>query len=63
MIFRTGSVLIVGHANEDILNVIYNFLKNILIEEYYEIFQNSDIVEDDKIKDIKPRKKTIKVKI
>ena len=63
MIFRTGSVLIVGHANEDILHVIYNFLKKVLIEEYYEIFQNCDIVENDKIKEIKPRKKTIKVKI
>lgn len=33
MIFRTGSVLIVGHCDESILNKIYEFLKNILIKE------------------------------
>lgn len=33
MIFRTGSVLIVGHCDENILNKIYEFLKKILIKE------------------------------
>lgn len=33
MIFRTGSVLIVGHCDEYILNKIYIFLKEILIKE------------------------------
>jgi hypothetical protein len=33
MIFRTGSVLIVGHCDETILNKIYIFLKNILTKE------------------------------
>ena len=33
MIFRTGSVLIVGKCTEDILNNIYEFLKNLLQEE------------------------------
>lgn len=37
MIFRTGSVLIVGHCNEDVLQIIYSFIKNILKEEYNEI--------------------------
>jgi len=37
MIFRTGSVLIVGHCDEDILHIIYDFLKVILADEYYEI--------------------------
>ena len=27
MIFRTGSVLIVGNCDKDILNIIYEFLK------------------------------------
>ena len=33
MVFRTGSVLIVGHCDENILNKIYRFLKKILIKE------------------------------
>lgn len=45
MIFRTGSILIVGKCNEKILNVIYEFIKNILINEKTEIFDgiNNDI--------------------
>jgi hypothetical protein len=34
MIFRTGSILIVGKCNEDILNVIYRFIKKILETEF-----------------------------
>ena len=31
MIFRTGSILIVGHCDENILNIVYmNILKNII---------------------------------
>lgn len=37
MIFRTGSILIVGNCNEYILNYIYKFLCKILIEEYENI--------------------------
>jgi hypothetical protein len=37
MIFRTGSVLIVGKCSEDILFVIYNFLKTLLEDEYEHI--------------------------
>jgi TATA-box binding protein (TBP) (component of TFIID and TFIIIB) len=43
MIFRTGSVLIVGKCDEKILIIIYNFLKNILINEYDNINQNYNI--------------------
>jgi len=42
MIFRTGSVLIVGKCDEYVLLLIYEFLKNILITEYKEIRQYSD---------------------
>ena len=35
MIFRTGSVLIVGKCDEDVLNIIYQYIKNILIAEYH----------------------------
>ena len=34
MIFRTGSVLIVGKCSEEILYAIYNFLKTLLEEEH-----------------------------
>jgi len=37
MIFRTGSVLIVGKCTEPILYVIYDFIKNILESEYTHI--------------------------
>jgi len=37
MIFRTGSVLIVGNCTERILYIIYNFLKKIFKNEYSEV--------------------------
>ena len=37
MIFRTGSVLIVGNCDSNILNIIYVFLKKILQDEYVNI--------------------------
>jgi hypothetical protein len=42
MIFRTGSILIVGKCNEDILNTIYRFICTIL-EREYSIIQMGDI--------------------
>jgi len=41
MIFRTGSVLIVGKCDENVLILIYEFLKNILLNEYKNIFQKN----------------------
>jgi hypothetical protein len=41
MIFRTGSVLIVGKCDEDILYDIYNFIKKILEDEYSDIVTNN----------------------
>ena len=38
MIFRTGSVLIVGNCNSYILNIIYKFLKKMLTTEYLNIY-------------------------
>ena len=43
MIFRTGSILIVGKCNEDILITIYRFICNILESEYSSI-QMGDII-------------------
>ena len=40
MIFRTGSVLIVGNCEEDILYKVYDYLKVILNNEYKKICQN-----------------------
>lgn len=37
MIFRTGSVLIVGKFEEDILYIVYDFIKNILCNEFNNI--------------------------
>ena len=42
MIFRTGSVLIVGKCdNESIIKEIYTFIKNILMKEYVDIMAES----------------------
>ena len=38
MIFRTGSILIVGKCDEGTLNVVYEYIKNILSTEYENIF-------------------------
>jgi hypothetical protein len=66
MIFRTGSVLIVGKCDENVLMVIYEFLKIILNNEYTNICQkyavgdeNCFVSSKDKIK--KTRRKNIMV--
>ena len=43
MIFRTGSVLIVGKSSDKELYEVYEMLKRILIDKYLEICENSDI--------------------
>tara|TARA_B110000211_G_scaffold218885_1_gene264120 strand:- start:130 stop:1197 length:1068 start_codon:yes stop_codon:yes gene_type:complete len=58
MIFRTGSILIVGNCEEPVLNIIYKFLKNMLGKEYLKITQGINIKKiDKKIK--KSRKRTL----
>ena len=48
MIFRTGSVLIVGKCDsESIIKDIYSFIKKILMEEYVEIYAESSTDEQD----------------
>lgn len=37
MIFRTGSILIVGKCNENILKIVYEYVKDILLNEYSKI--------------------------
>jgi len=65
MIFRTGSVLIVGKCDENVLLIIYEFLKNLLSIEYAQIGQQRTkdelLLSKDKKKKI--RKKQIIVNI
>ena len=65
MIFRTGSVLIVGKCDENILMLIYEFLKKIFRAEYTKICQknsNIDFNELNKSKLEKDKKKKIRRK-
>ena len=61
MIFRTGSVLIVGKCNEIILHEIYEFIKNILLVEYQNIVTHNNINIPNIIKKKKIRRKTIMI--
>lgn len=58
MIFRTGSCLIVGNCTERILRFVYNYIKQILHDEYYNIAV-TNMTYETKIKKEKVRKKTI----
>ena len=65
MIFRTGSVLIVGKCDENVLMLIYDFLKKIFRAEYTKICQknsNIDFNELNKSKFEKDKKKKIRRK-
>ena len=63
MIFRTGSVLIVGRCDENVLMIIYEYLKVIFINEFKNICQKYVKNDDDKnISDIKDKKKKIRKK-
>ena len=59
MIFRTGSILIVGHCDENILYIIYDFLKVILSKEYLNIKSQYTTVKKIKSTVQKLHKKTI----
>lgn len=63
MIFRTGSILIVGKCDEEIIYKVYTFLKEILHEEYSEICESYDAPVKKKEKSVKSRKKIIYVDI
>ena len=63
MIFRTGSILIVGMCDDSVLYIIYEFLKVLLVNEYSKINQvnvHNHIVKDKKRK---IRKKSIVVNV
>lgn len=58
MIFRTGSCLIVGNCTEKILRFVYDYIKNILQDEYPNIYTQTE-VSTAKPKQPKIRKKMI----
>jgi hypothetical protein len=60
MVFRTGSILIVGMCDENVLYKIYEFLKDLLSKEFQNINQKM-IAEDIKVN--KDKKKKIRKKI
>lgn len=60
MIFRTGSILVVGNCNEKVIHIIYNFLVNVLQIEYNDIHIPGAVVQKKK-KQKKRRKKFILV--
>lgn len=60
MIFRTGSCLIVGNCSEKILRFVYDFIKQLFHDQYYNISvinTNTEI----KVKKEKIRKKTLNI--
>ena len=69
MVFRTGSVLIVGRCDENVLMIIYDFLKIILSAEYKNICQKNiktnedgEIIVKDKKKKVRRKNITIEIK-
>jgi hypothetical protein len=58
MIFRTGSIIIVGNCSERILVFVYEFIKNLLKTEYLQIYVSNEIPTI-KTKIIKIRKKIV----
>jgi hypothetical protein len=60
MIFRTGSVLVVGKCNEDVLYIVYDYICNLLKNEFHNI--SLHVIDKEIpiiIKKKKPRKKNI----
>ena len=55
MIFRTGGCLIVGNCSEEILTFVYDFVKNILKDEYQNIYMSKD-----NIGPVEPKKKKLR---
>ena len=62
MIFRTGSVLIVGRCDENVLMIIYDFLKIILNNEYKNICQKVSKNGDENTPVVKDKKKKVRRK-
>jgi hypothetical protein len=61
MIFRTGGCLIVGNCSEEILTFVYDFVKNILKDEYQNIYMSKENIGPAEPKKKKLRKRKITV--
>jgi hypothetical protein len=61
MIFRTGSVLIVGKCDEPVVMIIYEFVKTLLNNEFKQICQKNMKITMDDVKIIKKKKVRRKV--
>lgn len=62
MIFRTGSVLIVGKCDENVLMIIYEFLKIVLNNEYKYICQKYSVGDENVSFTIKDKTKKVRRK-
>lgn len=62
MIFRTGSVLIVGKCDENVLVIIYDFLKIILNNEYKNICQKYSIGDNNNVFTMKDKTQKVRRK-
>ena len=58
MIFRTGSILIVGMCEEYILDEVYLYIKHLLQKEFNKIYQS--ITDPDTLVKSKPKKTKIR---
>jgi hypothetical protein len=61
MIFRTGSVLIVGMCDEQVLRDIYHFIKSLLKEEFAYICQELILDQTKQNKKKKVRRRLIHI--
>ena len=59
MIFRTGSVLIVGKCSEDELRQIYVFIKELLKREYSKIYSLNYVEKKKVVQENQQRKKSV----
>jgi len=62
MIFRTGSVLIVGKCTEDVLHAVYEFLNTIFKAEFEHITDRNVVVAPKKMAKLKLFKRAIMLK-
>ena len=46
MVFRTGSVLIVGRCDDNVIIIIYKFIKELLMDEYEHIHQRNTLTDN-----------------
>jgi hypothetical protein len=64
MVFRTGSVLIVGRCDDNVIIIIYKFIKELLMNEYERIHQRNTMPDNvNQVPIVDKKKKTRKKQI